>query len=189
MGIWIGSAGLGYIISGITSFGIGHITASLASWRIIFLIWGAITTTWGIVLACLLPGSPLKARFLTDHERALAIDRVKSNNTGIENNTFKMKQFIEVLLDPKTWLLFVFAVASNSPNGGLTTVSRVRIGFMVVQLTDISTVSRSDYQRYWFLYSEDDLDSDALRCCSADCLPPGMVSRQRVITTTHRVTS
>lgn len=137
MGIWVGSAGLGYIISGITSFGIGHIDASLASWRIIFLIWGAITTTWGIVLACLLPGSPLKARFLTDHERALAIDRVKSNNTGIENNIFKMKQFIEALLDPKTWLLFLFAVASNSPNGGLTTVSWIRTPFIVVRLADI----------------------------------------------------
>lgn len=124
MGIWVGSAGLGYIISGITSFGIGHIEGSLASWRIIFLIWGAITTAWGVLLAFLLPGSPLKTKFLTEHERALAINRVKTNNTGIENKTFKMKQFVEALLDLKTWLLFLFAVASNSPNGGLTTVSQ-----------------------------------------------------------------
>lgn len=125
MCIWVCSAGLGYITSEITSFGIGHIQGALASWRIIFLVWGAITTAWGFVFACLLPGSPLKAGFFTEHERALAVDRVKSSNTGIENGHFKMKQFIEALLDPETWLLFLFAVASNSPNGGLTTVSQV----------------------------------------------------------------
>lgn len=138
MGIWVGSAGLGYIISGISSFGIGHINASLASWRFIFLIWGAITTAWGIILACLLPGSPLTARFLTDRERKLAIDRIKSNNTGIENKTFKTHQFLEAILDLKTWLLFLFAVASNSPNGGLTTVSRIRTALRVGQLANIA---------------------------------------------------
>ena len=122
MGIWIGSAGLGYVISGITSFGIGHIHASLASWKLIFLIWGAITTAWGVVLLFLLPGSPLKTNFLTEHERALALNRVKVNNTGIENKQFKKKQFAEAMLDLKTWLLFLFAVTSNSPNGGLTSV-------------------------------------------------------------------
>jgi MFS family permease len=122
MGIWIGSAGLGYVISGIASFGIGHINASLENWKLIFLIWGAITTAWGLVLIFLLPGSPLKTKFLTNHERALALNRVKVNNTGIENKEFKMKQFYEALSDMKTWLLFLFAVASNSPNGGLTTV-------------------------------------------------------------------
>jgi MFS transporter, ACS family, allantoate permease len=125
MGIWIGSAGLGYVISGISSFGIGHITSSLDSWRLIFLIWGAITTAWGLVLVVLLPGSPLSARFLTEQERAIAVNRVKGNNTGIENKKFKMKQFTEAMLDLKTWLLFLFAVTSNSPNGGLTTVSKL----------------------------------------------------------------
>lgn len=32
-------------------------------------------------------------------------------------------KFVEAISDPKTWLLFIFAIASNSPNGGLTTVS------------------------------------------------------------------
>ena len=31
-------------------------------------------------------------------------------------------QFIEAMLDSKTWLLFTFAVSSNCPNGGLTNV-------------------------------------------------------------------
>ncbi|KAK6072788.1 major facilitator superfamily transporter [Seiridium cupressi] len=144
MGIWIGSAGLGYVISGISSFGIGHIQSSLDSWRLIFLIWGAITAAWGVVLVFLLPGSPLKANFLTEHERALAVDRVKANNTGIENEHFKLKQFVEAMLDPKTWLLFLFAVTSNSPNGGLTTFQGLIIkgmGFSTLQTTLIQMPS------------------------------------------------
>lgn len=124
MGIWIGSAGLGYVVAGIASFGIGHIHSShLASWRLIFLIWGAITTAWGVLLAFLLPGSPLTTKWLTDAERVVALARVQDNKTGIENKEFKSKQFWEAMTDLKTWLLFLFAVASNAPNGGLTTVS------------------------------------------------------------------
>lgn len=122
MGIWIGSAGLGYVIAGIASFGIGHIQSSLASWRLLFLIWGAITTAWGVVLFFTLPGSPVTTKFLKEHERMMVMNRIKSNGTGVENKVFKKEQFVEALLDLKTWLLFLFAVTSNSPNGGLTTV-------------------------------------------------------------------
>lgn len=38
MGFWIGSAGLAYIIAGIAAFGIGHMHAGLASWRLIYLV-------------------------------------------------------------------------------------------------------------------------------------------------------
>lgn len=125
MGAWVGSAGLGYIIAGITTFGIGHIENSIEKWRLMFLIWGAITVAWGIVVMIFLPGSPLDTKFLNDREREVLIERIKGNNTGVEDKTFKWAQFREALLDLKTWLLFLFAVASNSPNGGLTTVSLV----------------------------------------------------------------
>ncbi|KAH6669621.1 major facilitator superfamily transporter [Plectosphaerella plurivora] len=144
MGIWIGSAGFGYICAGIASFGIGHIAGSLASWRILFIFWGAITVVWGLVLHIWLPDSPLRAKFLSERERALVIDRVKDNGTGVENKTFKWPQFWEALRDLKTWLLFVFAVASNSPNGGLTTFQGLVIrglGFSKLQTTLIQMPS------------------------------------------------
>lgn len=47
MGIWIGSAGIGYVLAGIASFGIGHIGGALSSWKYMFLIWGAVTASWG----------------------------------------------------------------------------------------------------------------------------------------------
>lgn len=123
MGIWIGSAGVGYIIAGIASFGIGHIQSSLSSWRVLFIIWGSITVAWGVILLFCLPGAPMRAKFLTPDERARVVARVKGNGTGIENKHFKMPQFWEAMLDLKTWLLFLFALTSNSPNGGLSAVS------------------------------------------------------------------
>lgn len=123
MGIWIGSAGFGYVIAGIASFGIGRIQSSLAAWRLMFIIWGSITAAWGLILWLTPPDAPTRAKFLTEKQRALVVGRVKDNGTGIENRKFKMKQFMEAMLDLKTWLLFLFAVTSNSPNGGLSAVS------------------------------------------------------------------
>jgi len=64
----------------------------------------------------------MRAKFLTADEKARVISRVKGNGTGIENKHFKMAQFWEAMLDMKTWLLFLFALTSNSPNGGLSAV-------------------------------------------------------------------
>ncbi|KAH8714652.1 major facilitator superfamily transporter [Ilyonectria robusta] len=138
MGIWIGSAGFGYVIAGIASFGIGHIQSSLAAWRLMFIIWGSITAAWGLILWLTLPDAPTRAKFLTEKQRALVVGRVKDNGTGIENRNFKMKQFMEAMLDLKTWLLFLFAVTSNSPNGGLSAFQGLIIkgaGFSTLQTT------------------------------------------------------
>ncbi|GKT41918.1 putative transporter [Colletotrichum spaethianum] len=144
MGIWIGSAGLGYVTAGIVTFGIGHVQGSIASWRILFLFWGAITVAWGVLMLVFLPGSPLTTKFLSEKERAMVISRVKGNGTGVENKTFKWFQFREAMTDIKTWLLFLFAVSSNAPNGGLTTFQGLVIkgmGFSTLQTTLIQMPS------------------------------------------------
>ncbi|KAL2818646.1 major facilitator superfamily domain-containing protein [Aspergillus granulosus] len=144
MGIWIGAAGLGYVIAGIASFGIGHIHSAIASWRLLYIIWGAITVAWGVILVLWLPGSPLTTRFLNESERALVVVKVKNNGTGVENKKFKWEQFWEAMRDAKTWLLFLFAVASNSPNGGLTSFQGLIIrgmGFSTLRTTLIQMPS------------------------------------------------
>ena len=132
------------VLAGISSFGIGHIGGSLTSWRYIFLIWGAVTTAWGVVILLVLPDHPAQAKFLTESERSAVIDRVAENETGIENKKWKLDQFVEAMLDMKTWLLFLFAVASNSPNGGLTNFQSLIIkgmGFSTLRTTLIQMPS------------------------------------------------
>ncbi|KAF5714616.1 DAL5-Allantoate ureidosuccinate permease [Fusarium mundagurra] len=141
MGIWIGSAGMGYIIAGIASFGIGHVKSALPSWRVLFIIWGSITVAWGVILLFLLPGAPMRAKFLTVDEKARVVARVRGNGTGIENKHFKMVQFWEAMLDIKTWLLFLFALTSNSPNGGLSAFQG-----LIIKGAGFSTLDTTLYQ-------------------------------------------
>lgn len=144
LGLWIGCAGLGYVAAGIASFGIGQIHGALSSWRYTFLIWGCITLCWGVVVLILLPDNPETAKFLSSSERAGVIERIKGNQTGTEDKTWKLSQFEEALLDGKTWLLFIFAVASNAPNGGLTTFQGLIIrglGFSTLRTTLIQMPS------------------------------------------------
>ncbi|ELR09397.1 hypothetical protein GMDG_03961 [Pseudogymnoascus destructans 20631-21] len=53
------------------------------------------------------------ARFLTGHQRAQAIERLRANNTGIGSREFNWSQVIEVFLDPKTYLWFALTLLLN----------------------------------------------------------------------------
>lgn len=71
-------------------------------------------------------------------------ERVKANSTGLEEKTFKKAQMWETLSDTKTWLLFIFAISSNAPNGGLSTFQGLIIrglGFSKLQTTLIQMPS------------------------------------------------
>jgi hypothetical protein len=55
------------------------------------------------------PDSPTTARFLTPEERLIAVERIKANQTGVENKHWKRSQFIATVKDPRVWLLAFFA--------------------------------------------------------------------------------
>lgn len=57
---------------------------------------------------------------LTPSEKVWAITRLRSNQTGIENTTFKPYQVLECFRDPQTWLLSLITIASNVPNGAVS---------------------------------------------------------------------
>lgn len=73
------------LANGTISYGIGHTHTAIASWRLLFLILGGFTFLWGICLLLFLPDSPLKARFLNEKEKYIALHRIRSNKTGVEN--------------------------------------------------------------------------------------------------------
>lgn len=68
-----------------------------------FLVIGLITIAYGIAIYLLLPDSPMASRLSTE-EKYHAIERVRENQTGIENTTFKRYQCLETLRDPQNWL-------------------------------------------------------------------------------------
>ncbi|KAI9740431.1 MAG: hypothetical protein M1834_005011 [Cirrosporium novae-zelandiae] len=113
------------VFSGIISYGIGHTHTALHPWRLLFLVLGAFSVLWACVLYFFLPDSPVNCRYMSDREKYICLDRVKDNNTGVEDKTLKWYQVRECLLDPKTWLLALFSCAQNIPNGGLVTFAAI----------------------------------------------------------------
>ena len=103
------------------------------TFRSIFIIFGAISTAWGVICLLLLPDGPSNARFLSDHEMAIAVERVASNKAGVKTHRFKPYQAFQVVRDPKTWILFVMAVAGQIPTAAVTR--------FVIYFTSKSTLS------------------------------------------------
>jgi len=106
------------------------------------IITGTLTLITSFAFWFLFPDSPTNAWFLTPAERAIAVRRLKENQTGVENKHFKMGQMIEALTDPKTWLFALFAALDNVPNS-LTNQRQIIVssfGFTPLQTTLLGCV-------------------------------------------------
>jgi MFS transporter, ACS family, allantoate permease len=114
--------GLSVCFTGPIGWGIGFLVGE-HQWRAMFWITGAMTIVWACVVGIFLPDSPVKAKFVTEREKAIVIDRLRGDQTGIENKQFKWDQVVEAFTDPKTWLMFFFHIMISIPNGGLTNFS------------------------------------------------------------------
>lgn len=118
MGTWYLANGFGIALGGLLGFGIGNIDGSLPSWKFEFLIIGALCCIWGTVMYIFLPDSPVTAKGLTMREKRVVVERLRGNQTGIENKHLKAYQVKEAFLDIKLYLFFLLGTVCNIPNGG-----------------------------------------------------------------------
>ncbi|KAJ7739470.1 MFS general substrate transporter [Mycena maculata] len=144
VGYWFLMNGTAQIVSGFISFGTLHIkTSRFEPWQWLMIITGILTLITSALFWFLFPDSPTNAWFLTPAERAVAVMRLKENQTGVENKHFKKDQMIEALTDPKTWLFALFSALDNVPNS-LTNQSSLIIasyGFTILQTTLLACVA------------------------------------------------
>ncbi|KAJ5814851.1 hypothetical protein N7474_006628 [Penicillium riverlandense] len=117
--------GVATMFGGLIGYAVGHITTGLARWMYVFLIFGAISIVVGVLALVLLPDLPSTAKFLSERERAIAVERVAVNNQGVKNHHFKWEQVWQAARDPKTWLLFVMAIGAQVPNSALTSFTSI----------------------------------------------------------------
>ena len=103
--------GWAQILGGLISYGIlGQAeNDSLKRWKQLFLVLGAITVFFGVVVFFFMPADPATAKFLTPRERMIAVERMREVKTGGIHKEFKMSQFWESVRDPRLYLFF-FAV-------------------------------------------------------------------------------
>ncbi|KAJ5935055.1 hypothetical protein N7466_004602 [Penicillium verhagenii] len=138
IGLWYTANGFGIAVGGLLGYGIGQIKGELSSWKYEFLIIGALCACWGIVMIIFLPDSPVTAPQLSNREKRLAIERLRDNQTGIENKNLKPRQILEAFTDWKVWLFFLLGFSGNIPNGGISNFGTLIIkgfGFSTLQTT------------------------------------------------------
>jgi len=117
--------GIATMFGGLIGYAVGHINSGLPKWMYVFIIFGSISTAWGIVSLLVLPDLPSTAKFLTPRERLIAVNRVASNRQGVKNHHFSKRQAWQTVRDPKTWILFVMATGAQIPNSALTSFASI----------------------------------------------------------------
>jgi MFS family permease len=125
IGYWSIQSGTGTMVGGLLSFAFQHVhSTKFQSWQILFLLFGIVTIVFGIFVWFYLPDNVTTAWFLTEEEKILVIQHIRSNQTGIENKQFKKSQIRELFLEDKlTWLIFFFTITSQLVTGALGTFS------------------------------------------------------------------
>jgi len=143
VGYWFLMNGTAQIISGFISFGTLHIhTSGFEPWQWLMIITGGITLITSVMYFLFFPDSPTNAWFLTPEERVIAVNRIKTNQTGVENKHFKLEQVYEAFMDPKTWVFALFSALDNIPNS-LTNQRQIIVssfGFTTLQTTLLGCV-------------------------------------------------
>lgn len=141
VGYWYMAGMGGSSFLGLVAFALLHITGTkLMPWQWMMIIMGIVTFLFGIVFFFFFPDSPTSARFLSVEERALAVERIKVNQAGVENKTWKKAQFIEALFDLKVWIMAAFAFLSHVPVS-MTFQKQIivsQLGFNALQTTLLS---------------------------------------------------
>ncbi|KAH8664252.1 allantoate permease [Xylariales sp. PMI_506] len=113
--LWYCGNGFAIILQSFIAYGIGHISTGIAIWRWFFIIFGIVGLVWAGILWIFMPDTPLTASFLNNREKAIAVERLRENRTGIANTEFKKDQFWEALGDVKVWYGFFYAIACVVP--------------------------------------------------------------------------
>ena len=77
----------------------------------------------------MVPDNPATARWLSEDEKLVAIQRVVENKTGTKSKTFVKEQVVEALTDPKILLLGLISFVNAVASGGLSFGSIIIKGF------------------------------------------------------------
>lgn len=89
--------------------------------QIIFLFFGLVTVVVAAIMFFWMPDSPTEAKFLSDEDKVIAIERLRDNQMGVMSREWRYTHFFEALLDPKTWLWVAMIFCASIPSNGIGT--------------------------------------------------------------------
>lgn len=118
--------GIAQIVGCLLMYGIGkNSSLSIAPWRVLFIICGALTSVAGVIFYVFMPNGPRDAWFLDARQKQVLSLRMVQDREGGDKTDFSTAQLKEALLDPKSWFVFAFGVLVTMQSPVLTFASLV----------------------------------------------------------------
>lgn len=109
---WNAMNGVTFIFGSLFTHGLGHIdSGSMFKYQIIFLFCGLLTVAYAFAVLVFMPDSPMEAKFLSEREKLIAVERLRANQMGIQSGKWKWDQVWETFTDLKTWCWFIAIIA------------------------------------------------------------------------------
>ncbi|RYP46619.1 hypothetical protein DL768_007198 [Monosporascus sp. mg162] len=135
---WYMMNGAQQIVGGLLAYCFSLITTGpLKSWQWLFLTYGIISVIFGIFVLWYMPDSPMRAHCYSEDDKRLMVERVRDNQTGIQNREFKKEQVWDALTDPQTWCYAAIQFLTTLPTSGLGAFANIIIkqslGFSVLE--------------------------------------------------------
>ncbi|TBU25211.1 MFS general substrate transporter [Dichomitus squalens] len=128
IGAFYSMNGFQQCVGGLLAYGVAHIqNQPLKNWQILFTLLGSLTFAWGIFVGFWLPDSPMRATCFSPEDRLLMAERVRKNETGIQNKEFKWYQVREAFTDPVVLSCTLISFTNGLPPGGLGAFSNLII--------------------------------------------------------------
>ncbi|KAK6952544.1 hypothetical protein Daesc_007085 [Daldinia eschscholtzii] len=117
---WYMMNGAQQIVGGLLAYCFTLITdGPLKSWQWLFMAYGVISVIFGVFVLWWMPDSPMRAKCFTEEDKRLMVERVRDNQTGLQNRVFKKEQVWDALTDPQTWCYAGIQFTTTLPTSGL----------------------------------------------------------------------
>lgn len=119
---WNAMNGVTFIVGSLVTYGLGHIMSTkIYRYQTIFIFCGVLTVIFGVVFLVFMPDSPMEAKYLSERERIIAVERLRANQMGVASRQWKWDHVKETFTDFKTLLWFILIVAISIASGGIST--------------------------------------------------------------------
>ncbi|KAI5781287.1 allantoate permease [Geopyxis carbonaria] len=117
------------IVGGLLAYAFTNIPAwaAIHSWQALFITYGCASVLWGAFVLLYMPDSPMRAKCFSEDDKKLMIERVRQNQTGIQNKVFRKEQVYEALRDPQTWCFALIQLLTTLPTSGLGAFANIII--------------------------------------------------------------
>jgi predicted MFS family arabinose efflux permease len=102
-------------------------SGKIASWQALFITLGCFSALWGVFVMLWMPDSAMSAKCFSEADKTLMIERVRGNQTGLQNRKWRTEQFKEALTDPQTYAYCLIALATTIPTSGLGSFANIII--------------------------------------------------------------